>query len=133
MPQATDLTIANGQATPVNKTFSLIAPASGNGGIAEWALKEGANAAVFPIITYSADRQNSQKTRKGRMKVRVPSSYTDANTGLTLAGDAFEFNGTWTVPDAFPELLKADAAAYVYNGIATALFKSLLKDGTSAT
>lgn len=133
MPQATDLTIANGQASPVNKTFTLIAPASGNGGIAEWALKEGTISAVFPTITFMAERQATNKTRKGRVKIRVPSSYVDSTTGLTNAGSAYEFNGNWTVPDDFPESAKADAAAYVFNGLATALFKTLLKDATPAT
>jgi len=134
MPQAADLIINDGQATPVAQTFSLIAPASGYGGVAEWRLKTGANASVFPIVTYSAERDNSRRAGRGKGKLRVPQSFVDSTTGLTKAGSAAEFNFTVTVPDDFPETKKADFSAYAANLLAHALFKGgVIKDATPLT
>ena len=47
MPQAIDIVIYNGASTPVEKTFTLIAPAAGDGSYANWRLKEGTIASVF--------------------------------------------------------------------------------------
>ena len=129
MPQATDLTIANADAT--DKTFTLLTPAAGDGGIAQWALKEGAISSVFPILTASATKKTTSRSMK--VKFRMPSSFVDANTGMTHVGESAEFNGTWVMPDNFPETLKADFTAYVKNAIATALFVAMAKDGLPAT
>lgn len=133
MPQAVDLVVANGAA--VNKTFTLLSPASGFNSVAEWALKEGAISSVFPRFTASAKTtRNAKGNGKGvSLKLRIPSSYVDASSGLTMMGSAFEFNGSVTVPDDFPEALKADAAAYVKNVVATALVQAMIKDGLPAT
>lgn len=129
MPAATDLIIKNNAGT--DKTFSLITPAAGDGGIAEWALKEGTISGVFPRITASA-RQGS-KSRIMKVKLYVPSSFNDSVTGLTNVGSRAEFNGTWTLPDDFPEASKPDFVAYVKNSIATALFTAMAKDAIPAT
>lgn len=131
MPQATDLTIANGATTPVSKTFSLLTPAAGDGGIASWALKEGTISSVFPSIT-----ARSVRTPRGRnltIKFRLPSSYTDAVTGLTMVGSAGEMNVKVTVPDDLPETLKADFVAFGTNLFQQALIKAMLKDALPAT
>lgn len=131
MPQATDLTIANGATTPVPKTFSLLTPAAGDGGIASWALKEGTISSVFPSIT-----ARSVRTPRGRnltIKFRLPSSYTDKVTGLTMVGSAGEMNVKVTVPDDLPEALKADFVAFGTNLFQQALVKAMLKDALPAT
>lgn len=131
MPQATDLTIANGATTPVSKTFSLLTPAAGDGGIASWALKEGTISSVFPSIT-----ARSVRTPRGRnltIKFRLPSSYTDAVTGLTMVGSAGEMNVKVTVPDDLPETLKADFVAFGSNLFQQTLIKAMFKDALPAT
>ena len=137
MPQAHDLVVGNGAQPPVDKTFTLLTPASGYGSIAEWALKEGPISSVFPTFTASAVKSNRTKmegpANKLRVKFRLPSSYTDTVTGLTNVGSAFEFNGSFTVPDDFPENLKADAASFVTNLVATELVKAMMVDGLPAT
>jgi len=129
MPQATDLTIAN--AAEVDKTFALLTPAAGDGGVAEWALREGTISTVFPRLTLSASKKATARSMK--VKFRLPSSYTDTVTGLTNVGSFAEFNGTWVVPDDFPEALRADFPAFVKNAIATALLLACAKDGLPAT
>lgn len=132
MPQATDLVIKNGAATPVDKTFTLIAPAAGDGGLAQWALKEGTISSVFPTVTSEAHR-TANKSRKATFKFRMPSSYTDSVTGLTMVNSAAEFNATSSVPDNFPEAMKADYVAFATNLFQQTLIKALVKDAVSAT
>lgn len=135
MPQAANLVIKNGSA--VDKTFELISPAAGNDSVAEWALKEGVISSVFPRLTAMA--RNTKKmpgrtqSKQVQIKLRIPSSYTDAVTGLTNVGSAYEFNGTVSIPADFPESRKSDAVAFVTNAMNTALVKAMFTDGSPAT
>lgn len=130
MPQATDLIVKNGAA--VDKTFTLLNPAAGLNSPAEWALKEGTISSVFPRFSALA-RTTNNTSRQVQLKLRIPSSYTDTVTGLTQVASAFEFNGTVSVPNDFPENRKADAVAYFSNILATTLVKAMVQDGAPAT
>lgn len=132
MPQATDLTVNNGATTPVAKTFSLISPAAGDGGLATWALKEGVISSVFPAITALATR-TTNASRKLSVKVRLPSSYTDAVTGRTIVASAAEMNATFSVPSDFPEALKDDYVAFATNVLKTTLLQAMIRDAIPAT
>lgn len=132
MPQAADLVLNNGAGTPVAKTFTLYAPSAGDNSIAKWALKEGVIASVFPTVTASA-RQTGNSSRLAQGKLRIPSSYTDTVTGLTKVGSAFEFNFTASVPEDYPEALKADAIAFAKNLVANAIIQAMIRDGLPAT
>lgn len=129
MPQAIDLIVKN--AAAVDKTFTLINPAAGNGGIADWALKDGSISSVFP--RFSAMAKTNTVGRSLQMKYRIPSSYTDSVTGLTNVGSFVEWNVSVTVPSDFPENRKADALAFGSNLMAHAFVKSLLIDALPAT
>lgn len=132
MPQAIDLTVNNGAATPAAKTFTLISPAAGDGAVATWNLKEGTIASVFPALTASA-HSTGNRSRQLRVKFRLPSSYTDSVTGLTNVGAAAEMNVTVSVPREFPEALKADFVAFALNLLNTSLLKAMIKDAYPAT
>jgi len=132
MPLAIDLVLANGAGTPVNKTFTLYAPSAGDNSVATWKLKEGTISSVFPVITTSA-RSTGNSSRKMQGKLRLPSSYTDSVTGLTRVGSAFEFDFSCSIPDDYPEAIKADAVAFAKNLIAHALIQSMMRDGQPAT
>lgn len=132
MPQATNITVKNGASTPVDKTFILVTPAAGDGGIAAWALKEGPISSVFPTITASAHR-TANKSRKLTLKFRLPSSYNDAVTGLTSVGSAAEANISISMPDTFPEALKNDFVAFAANIVGNQLVKELMHDAYPAT
>lgn len=132
MPQAIDLIVKNGATTPVSKTFTLISPASGDGGVATWVLKEGAISSVFPMFTASA-RKTNNRSRKAQYKFRLPSSYTDTVTGLTAVSTAAEINFDVSVPDTFPESLKNDFVAYAVNLFSDDLVKSMTRDAVPAT
>lgn len=132
MPQAEDITINNGASTPEPKTFVLINPAAGDGGVASWALKEGLISSVFPSFTAVASKTGN-KSRKLTLKLRVPSSYTDSVTGLTNVGSAAEANVTMSLPDDFPEARKDDVLAFMTNIIAHPLVQEMLHDAYPAT
>lgn len=131
MPQAADMTIAN--ATPTNKTFTLLAPSAGLSSNAEWALKEGAVVGCFPRYTSQARINASGKSRVSSHKFRMPQSSVSTDTGLTTVGSAFEMNATFTVPDDFPEALRDHAVAYATNLLANAITKAVMRDGVPAT
>lgn len=131
MPQAVNLVVKNGATTPVDKTFTLMTPAAGDGGLAIWALKEGTIASVFPQFTASAT--SNARGRKLKLKLRLPSSFSDAVTGLTQVGSRAEMNVDINVPDDFPETLKDDFVAFCTNLANHALVKSMMRDAYPAT
>lgn len=135
MPQAENLVLKNAAGT--DKTFTLIAPAAGYGGVAEWALKEGTISSVFPKVTAMARKGASVAGRPPssivQQKLRVPSSYTDTVTGLTSVSSAFDFQIHVSVPADFPEALKADAVAYASNLAQNAIIKAMWSDGSAAS
>lgn len=132
MPQAVDLVVNNGASTPVAKTFALISPAAGDGGVATWALKEGTIAAVFPSFTAMAIK-TSNASRKLTLKLRLPSSYTEAATGRTMVASAAEVNISVSVPGDYPEALKADFVAFTNNIMNHGLLRNMIRDAVPAT
>lgn len=131
MPAAVDIIINNGAGTPVAKTFTLVAPAAGDNSFANWRLKEGVISSIFPAIAILA-RENGS-ARKANIKLRIPSSYTDTVTGLTKVGSAFDVNIDITVPNDYPEALKADAVAFTTNLMANAMVKAVIRDAVPTT
>lgn len=128
--QATDIVVKDG--SEVDKTFKLINPAAGLGGIASWNIKEGAISAVFPALTLSATR-NTNGVRTLQLKLSLPSSYNDTVTGLTNVGSRAEAHVTVKMPDTFPEALKDDFAAFTANVVNDSLIKACLRDAEPAT
>ena len=128
MPQAANLVVKNGASTPVDKTFTLISPAAGDGSMAVWALKEGSISAVFPQLTAMANA--TPTARKLKVRFRLPSSFTDAVTGRTMVASRAEMNVDFTIPADFPEALKDDFVAYSVNIAATELLKAMIRDAS---
>lgn len=126
MPQAANIVVNN--ALAVAKTFTLMAPAAGDGGLAIWALKEGGSPVAYPSFSLMAKATTNQ-SRKVQGKFRLPYAYTDTTTGLIKTGPAFEFNFDASVPYTFPEILRNDTVAYVANLMAHALVKEIVRDG----
>ena len=137
MPQAINIVLKNGAGTPVDKTFTLLAPSAGYESVAEWALKEGVISTIFPRITTSV---RAAKRVAGRaaskvieVKMAIPSSYTDTVTGTTVVGSRFESVTRTTVPDDFPEALIPDAVAFTANLANNALIKAMVAERSPAT
>lgn len=130
MPQAVNLILKN--AAAVDQTFTLYNPSAGDDSWANWRLKVGAIASVFPKIAILA-RVTPNRARKAIIKLQIPSSYIDTGTGLTNVGSQFDAEVRITVPDDFPESIKADAVAYLSNLIAHAMVKEVIRDAVPPT
>lgn len=133
MPQAIDLVVNDGQATPVARTFALLTPSASDGSSAIWQYKSGANSSVFPTITASARKNASRTARKLDITVKIPYAIADVNMGITRPGSAVMLNASVTVPDDYPETSKADATAFVTNVFTNALIKAMVRDAVSAS
>jgi hypothetical protein len=131
MPSAVTPLVLN-NAAAVAKNFVLYAPSAGDNSVATWKLKEGTITSVFPTVTTSA-LSTGNNSRKVQGKLQIPSSYTDSVTGLTKVGSGWEFDFSASVPNDFPEALKADAVAFAKNLIAHALIQEMIRDGQPAT
>lgn len=131
MPQATDLVVKNG--ANVDKTFSLISPASGDGGVAIWYLKEGAVSAAFPRLQASAYKQTGTKSRKLKVKLEIPTVFTDSITQQSAIGPIAMFDVNVAMPDFFLEAQKSDFVAFATNVLSTALMKAMVRDAVPAT
>lgn len=134
MPQASNIVINNGAATPVAKTFNLLAPAAGYDSVAEWALKEGTTSAMFPRLTASQSRsKGAVKANVTRVKLAHPYGYTDSTTGQQVVlGNAYGETKLW-FPADFPEALKADVVAFHANALDNAVVRSMAIDAAPAT
>lgn len=130
MPNAANLVVNN--AAAVSKTFTLMVPAAGDDSVASWALKEGASPSVYPTLTVST-RKTSNGGRKVTLKLVVPDAYTDTTTGLGKVNSKAEYNLDISVPDAYPDVKRADHAAYFSNLVSTALLKSCFVDAVPLT
>jgi hypothetical protein len=136
MPQATNLTLANGAATPVNKTFTLLAPAAGFGGLTEWAVKEGDFSGSYTRLTAmvrktGTDGGSNGSNRVCQIKLKVP--YTVVVDGVPNIIDIGEFNGSFTTRGNLPDTVKADLVAFVGNFLKTTLARDLVVDGAPAS
>lgn len=129
MPQAINLVLKN--AANVDKTFTLMSPAAGDGSYANWRLKEGATSLAFPRVAVAT--RVGASARKANIKLQIPATYLDARTGLPVVASTFDFNADITVPDGFPESSKDDAVAFVTNLIANAVIKAIVRDAVPAT
>lgn len=130
MPQATNIIVKN--AAGVDKTFELISPAAGDGGVALWQLKQGDIKSAFPSFTAKSTKSRNS-IRFLETKLIYPSSYKDTNTGLTSIGVSEMGSIRITVPDDMPESSKDDFVAYFTGLLASELVKKLIRDAVSAT
>lgn len=130
MPAAQATLVLNNHAN-VAKTFTLASPAAGYGSIAEYVLREGAVAAVFPRITFQANRNRT--SNQGHMKLSVPSSITDPVTGLVRVTDKFEIYIKAVAPDNYPEDQKDHVVAFAVNALQLAMTKAFLRNGESVS
>lgn len=108
----TAITVPNGAATPVNKTFSVSRSAVGDES-AVLHIREGAATVAYPKAEFSTRNVNSNgsKGRQGVMTLVIPYGYTDAN-GNFVKVDEVTFVGRSKVPDTAPDAVRKDLAAF---------------------
>nr|QDH91406.1 MAG: hypothetical protein H1Rhizo25885e4861_000002 [Leviviridae sp.] len=132
MPQAVNITVKNGAATPVDKVYELLTPAASDGSSALWALKEGANSKTFNTVEASSRRNAARDAQKLSMTYAYPSTYVDAASTLTLVKNRAVVNISVTIPDDFPEAKKDDLVAFTANLTSATLVKAMIRDARAA-
>lgn len=120
------LTIADGQATPANHTFSPVnIDASG---VAKWADRSGGIAVGFPTITHSV-RAPSKTSRNYRATVKVALPVLEQTSASTASGiqpaptKAFDLicNVEFILPERSTLSQRSDILAYAKNVLANAI------------
>lgn len=127
------LTLADGQSTPVNHTFSPVRIDSA--GVAKWVDRVGGIAIGFPTVTLSIrEPSKGQKDYKVIRKVVVPVldiSSPSTSTGIQPAPSrAFELKCTteWALPERSTAAQRADLLAYCKNFDATTVLTDCVKN-----
>lgn len=118
------IALNNGATPPVSKTFSLYYPASGDGGVAEYALEEGTTRDQYPRITMSARKRADG--RASLAKIALPLVLTNPATGVvSVIKDAVLIKVEVLAKASVPQSLCDDGKAYSANLLAAAGVKEL--------
>lgn len=125
MSQVTgNLTINDGSATPVAKTFAPLEVAPSSSVFAE---KSAGISAGYTLLTVTFDRARAnRKTNKIGISLALP--IVGIVNGVSTVTDTGRFSGTFTVPDNFTAQNRADLHAFVANALNNALLKGVVKD-----
>lgn len=126
MPQASHITIKDGQSTPADCLFTLLTPSAGNSPAVWNAKTKGPTSASQPRVEMSSE--GFRGGRKVRLTVKVPAYVTGTDGKVSLI-DTYHFSGQITVPDTVPAAFRADAVAFIGNLLSHALVKEVLVDG----
>lgn len=118
------LTLADGQATPANKTFSV---AGVTDGVAKWENRAGGIPVGFPVVTFSMRRPTKGSANyKVVAKVQLPvleqtspSTATGIQPAPTKAYDLFA-TVEFTIPTRSSKAERSDLLAFVKNFLTNA-------------
>lgn len=124
MQAPASIALMNGAPAPVSKTFTLYYPASGDGGIAEYALEEGSTRDQFPRLTMSARKRANG--RVSNTKLSLPLVITNATAGtVEIIPDGVIVKVEVVAQARVPQSLCDDAKAFVASLLGTASVKEL--------
>jgi hypothetical protein len=127
------LTLADGQATPANHTFSPVKVDAA--GVAKWVDRSGGIALGYPTITLSM-REPSKSSRNYRvtrkivipvLEVTSPSTATGIQPAPTLAYNMIQ-STEWVLPERSTLAQRNDLIAYAKNFDATAVLTESVKN-----
>lgn len=128
----TAITVPNGAATPVNKTFTVSRSAAGDES-AVLHLREGANSAAYPKLEFSTKsaQAGNVRARAGVQTLVMPYGYNDPSGNFVKVG---QISGTYrlVVPDDAPDSVRKDFAAFEAGLLANQQLKDLVILGYAA-
>jgi len=133
MSQITDLVLADGQATPVNRTFSVQRPAAGDQS-ALWYDRSGGIFAGFGRIELSVRAsQGKLPSQKVRLTVSLPTLAQMGNnaagfTPTPVVGYTRLCDITFTLPEACSLQERKDLLAFVKNALGAANIASAIQN-----
>lgn len=125
MPQISgSMSINDGQATPVARTFAPVAVAPANSVFAE---KTSGVSAGYKTLSYGLSMATASRPTN-----RVPVSLTfpvlQTVNGVSTVAYVGRFKGDFVIPDAMTAAERADLHAFVANALAHANLKAAVKD-----
>lgn len=132
MSQMANLTLADGQATPVNHTFG---PQGFQDAIATWLDRSGGIAVGYPKVTFRLDEANANKANN-KLTVRVvrpvleatsPSTSTGIQPAPTLAYNLV-FEANFVLPQRSALAERNDILAYAKNLLANAIVTNAVQN-----
>lgn len=128
----TNITVPNGAASPVNKTFSVSRSAAGDES-AVLHLREGVSQAAYPKLEFSSKNAQavSGRGRGGVVTLVTPYGYTDTN-GNWVKQDVISTTVRTTTPDSAPDAVRKDHAAFIAGLLADTQLKGLVITGYSS-
>lgn len=116
MPQITGpITIKNGAATPVAKSFAPMRVAPD---LSVFAEKSAGVSAGYTLLKLGFSQASSQRPTN---RVDFALDYPVLNTvnGISTVASTARFKGYWVIPDTLTDAQRSDFEAFVRNGIAT--------------
>lgn len=121
----TAITVPNGAASPVNKTFSVARSAAGDESAVLY-VREGANTTEFPKLEFSTRAANTGRSqgRKGTTTLLLP--YGQVVNGVFVKTDHISVTIVSTTPNDAPDAIRKDAAAFLTGVLANAQLKDLI-------
>lgn len=133
MAQQAILTLADGQATPVNHTFSPVG--KNDAGVAKWVDRVGGIAIGYPVITLKVAEPTKSKrafvvSRRvilPVLEVTSPSTSTGIQPAPTKAYDLV-VDTTYSLPERSSKLERQHLLAYAKNFDAAAVMQSAVLD-----
>lgn len=132
MSAIASMTLADGQATPVNHTFAPVGIDQAS--VAKWADRSGGIALGFPVVSFSL-RSPSKGTRSFRLTAKVvtpvlevtsPSTSTGIQPAPTLAYNLIA-NVDIVLPERSTVAQRKDLVAFLKNYLATATIQNAVE------
>jgi hypothetical protein len=133
MPAIAPLTLADGQATPVNHTFSPVNIDAA--GVARWADRSGGIAIGYPVFSYS-NKVPTKGSRNYRLTMKVSTPVLEQTSASTATGiqpapiKAYEplCNIEFVLPERSTLAQRKDLLAYVRNVLANTIVTTGVQD-----
>lgn len=126
MPAASNITIYNGAAVPVQKTFSVVAPQNG-GSPAEFRDVTIPVRGQQPIITELVARASGNASRD-KVKFTIVLPIVRTSGSVEVVADYATFRGEFTLPNTMLAAERADILAFAKNLCAHASIASAVND-----
>ena len=121
MPQASNITINDGSATPVAVTFSVERK---DPTLTSWVDRRLAVASVQPRVTVGFSPANP-KRKTDRVPVTITVPITGMRDGLVVPIGANRFIGEFIISEDSPEQSRKDIVAFTINALQNALIKGV--------
>lgn len=129
MSQIIDITLADGQASPVNHTFAVVTAQMGDALPAQWSDKSGGIYNSFKRLTQLVRRSSTAKTTRVSYKIVDPTLSTD---GLNTVAYQNLCTIEFVLADASTLANRKDLLAYAKNVLANAIIQDAVWNGSPA-